>query len=232
MTHNNTTRVAAVIVAAGQGLRMGGIDKVLSPLATEPILLRATRPFQESPLVTQIVIVVAGEKEEMCRQLTAGPEWTKVTHICMGGPRRQDSVAEGLKRLKTFDYVLIHDGARPLVTADLIERGLEAAQETGAAVAAVPVTDTIKRADKNLTVLETLSRENLWAVQTPQVFRSDVIQIAHLQDAEEATDDAALVERLGHTVKLYRGAYDNIKITTPDDLAIAEAILRKREELS
>ena len=225
---NTNPRAAAVIVAAGQGLRMGGIDKVLSPLATEPILLRATRPFQDSPLVSQIVIVVAGEKEEMCRQLTGGPEWSKVTHICIGGPRRQDSVAEGLKRLKTFDYVLIHDGARPLVTPDLIERGLEAAKETGAAVAAVPVTDTIKRADRSLTVVETLNREDLWAVQTPQVFRYDVIQIAHLQDAEEATDDAALVERLGHTVKLYRGSYDNLKITTPDDLVVAENILRKR----
>lgn len=228
MTNNSQPRVAAVIVAAGQGLRMGGVDKILSPLAEEPILLRATRAFQDSPLVGQIVIVVAGEKEEMCRQLTGGPEWSKVTHICIGGPRRQDSVAEGLKRLNTFDYVLIHDGARPLVTPDLIERGLEAAKETGAAVAAVPVTDTIKRADTDLTVLETLDRSDLWAVQTPQVFRYDVIQIAHLQDAEEATDDAALVERLGYTVKLYRGAYDNLKITTPDDLVVAENILRKR----
>jgi 2-C-methyl-D-erythritol 4-phosphate cytidylyltransferase len=223
--------VAAVIVAAGQGLRMGGLDKVLSPLAEEPILLRATRAFQDSPLIGQIVIVVAGEKEEMCRQLTGGPEWSKVTHICIGGPRRQDSVAEGLRRLESFDYVIIHDGARPLVTADLIERGLAAAAETGAAVAAVPVTDTVKRADADLTVLETLPRQGLWAVQTPQVFRYDIVQIAHLQDAEEATDDASLVERLGHTVKLYMGAYDNVKITTPDDLVLAEAVLRQRGEL-
>jgi 2-C-methyl-D-erythritol 4-phosphate cytidylyltransferase len=225
-------KVAAVIVAAGQGLRMGGLDKVLSPLGDEPILLRTTRPFQDSPAVSQIVIVIAGEKEEMCRQLIGGPAWSKVSHICIGGPRRQDSVAEGLKRLNRFDYVMIHDGARPLVTADLIARALDAARETGAAVAAVPVTDTIKRADGDLTVLETLSRQDLWAVQTPQVFRFDVIQIAHLQDAEEATDDASLVERLGHKVKLFMGAYDNIKITTPDDLIVAENILRQRGGLA
>ena len=224
------TKVAAVIVAAGQGLRMGGIDKVLSPLGEEPILLRTTRVFQDSPLIGQVVIVIAGEKEEMCRRLIGGEEWSKVTHICIGGPRRQDSVAEGLKRLDRFDYVMIHDGARPLVTADIIDRGLDAARETGAAVAAVPVTDTIKRADGDHTVLETLDRQDLWAVQTPQVFRFDVIQIAHLQDAEEATDDASLVERLGHKVKLYMGAYDNLKITTPDDLVVAENVLRQRRE--
>ena len=121
-------KVAAVIVAAGQGLRMGGVDKVLSPLGDIPILLRATRPYQDSPVISQIVIVVAGEKEEMCRRLVAGDAWSKVTHICIGGPRRQDSVAEGLRQLDRFDYVMIHDGARPLVTADIIDRGLAAAQ--------------------------------------------------------------------------------------------------------
>ncbi len=225
-------KVAAVIVAAGQGLRMGGIDKVLSPLGDEPILLRATRPYQDSPVIGQIVIVVAGEKEEMCRRLVAGEIWSKVTHICIGGPRRQDSVAEGLRQLERFDFVMIHDGARPLVTTDIIDRGLAAAQETGAAVAAVPVTDTIKRAGDDLTVVETLPRRNLWAVQTPQVFRFDVVQIAHLQDAEEATDDASLVERLGHKVKVFQGSYDNIKITTPEDLAVAENILHRRGALS
>jgi len=221
-------KVAVVIVAAGEGRRMEGIDKVLVHLGGEPLLLRATRPFQQCPAVSQIVVVISGEKEQQCRALVGGPDWSKVTDICLGGARRQDSVAAGLKRLKEFDWVIIHDGARPLVTVDLIERGLEAARETGAAAAAVPVTDTIKTVDANGIVRQTLPRQNLRAVQTPQVFRFDVIQIAHYQDVEDVTDDASLVERLGHKVKLYMGSYDNIKVTTPADLAMAEIILRRQ----
>lgn len=225
---NKKQKIAAIIVAAGQGVRMEGIDKVFSPLGDMPILLRATKPFQECDAVSQIVVVVSGGKEEMCREMTGGGEWSKVTDICLGGARRQDSVSEGMKYLDEFDWLIIHDGARPLVTTDLIERGLEAAKETGAAAAAVPVTDTIKVADKDCIVLETPSRQNLWAVQTPQVFRFDVIRIAHQQDNGDVTDDASLVERLGHRVKLFTGSYDNIKITTPDDLAVAEFLLKKR----
>jgi len=144
----------------------------------------------------------------------------------VGGKRRQDSVAAGLKHLKNCDWVVIHDGARPLVTKDLIERGLEAAQETGAAVAAIPVTDTIKIADDDRTVLETPVRQNLWAAQTPQVFRFGLISEAYKEAKGEVTDDASLVEQLGYKVKLYLGAYDNIKITTNYDLLMAE-ILQK-----
>jgi len=228
--NNKKQKVAAIIVAAGAGKRMAGVDKVFAPLGGEPVLLRATRPFQQCPLVDQIVVVVSGDKENKCRALVTGPEWSKVTDICLGGKRRQDSVAAGLKRLNDFDWVIIHDGARPLVTADLIERGLEAAKETGAAAAAVPVTDTIKVVGKDGIVRQTPPRQNLRAVQTPQVFRFDVIQIAHQQDARDVTDDASLVERLGHKVKLYTGSYDNIKVTTPDDLALAEILLKKYEK--
>jgi len=222
-------KVAAIIVAAGEGKRMEGLDKVLAPLAGESILLRATRPFQASPLITQIVVVVSGEKEHVCRRLVAGPDWSKVTDVCLGGKRRQDSVAAGLERIKECDWIIIHDGARPLVTIDLIERGLAAAQETGAAIAAVPVTDTIKVAGENDTVLGTPPRGSLRAVQTPQVFRADIIREAYQKDSGEVTDDAALVERLGYKVKLFTGAYDNIKITTPRDLSLAEIIIKGRE---
>ena len=220
-------KVAAIIVAAGEGRRMEGIDKVFAPLGGEPILMRATRPFQQCQLIDQIVVVVSGEKESRCRSLVAGKEWSKVSDVCLGGKRRQDSVAAGLKRLKDYEWVVIHDGARPLVTVDLIERGLEAAKETGAAAAAVPVTDTVKVMDDDGIVRETPPRQNLRAVQTPQVFRFDIIQIAHQQDCGDVTDDASLVERLGHKVKLYMGSYDNIKITTPDDLALAGVLLKK-----
>jgi 2-C-methyl-D-erythritol 4-phosphate cytidylyltransferase len=225
---NSQPTIAAIIVAAGEGRRMKGIDKIFAPVGGEPVILKATRPFQECDAITQIVVVVSGEKEKACQALVTGKEWSKVTDICLGGDRRQDSVAAGMKRLNEFDWVIIHDGARPLVNVDLIERGLEAAKETGAAAPAVPVTDTIKVAGDDMIVLETPPRKNLWAIQTPQVFRFDVIQIAHQTDLSNVTDDATLVERLGHKVKLYEGSYDNIKVTTPDDLALAEIILKRR----
>jgi 2-C-methyl-D-erythritol 4-phosphate cytidylyltransferase len=224
----NPKQKAAVIVAAGEGKRMGGIDKVFAELAGEPILLRATRPFQECKLIDQIVVVVSGEKENKCRRLVTGKEWSKVSDVCIGGQRRQDSVAAGLQRLEDYEWVVIHDGARPLVTVDLIERGLDAARETGAAAAAVPVKDTIKIIDEDGIVSQTPPRQNLRAVQTPQVFRFDIIQIAHRQDCGDVTDDASIVERLGHKVRLYPGSYDNIKITTPADLMLAEVLLKNR----
>ena len=156
--------------------------------------------------------------------------WPKVTDVCLGGDRRQDSVAAGLSRLDQCHWVVIHDGARPLVTVDLIERGLEAARETGAAIAAVPVTDTIKVASEEGFIQGTPPRQSLWAAQTPQVFRFDIITEAYRQAKYEVTDDARLVEQLGHKVKLYMGSYDNIKVTTPDNLAIAEVLWQKHEK--
>jgi 2-C-methyl-D-erythritol 4-phosphate cytidylyltransferase len=223
-------KVGAVIVAAGESKRMGGVDKMTAELDGEPLLKRATRPFQECKLIDQIIVVVGGGKENVCRPLVTGSEWSKVSDVCVGGARRQDSVKEGLKRLEQYAWVVIHDGARPLVTVDLIERGLKAAKETGAAVAAVPVTDTIKVVEDGEIVRETLSRQNLRAVQTPQVFRFDVIKFVHQQDCGDVTDDASLVERMGHRVKLYMGSYDNIKVTTAEDLVLAELLLRKRKK--
>ena len=134
----------------------------------------------------------------------------------------------GLEKIENCDWVIVHDGARPLVTVGLVRDGLAAARETRVAAAAVPVTDTIKIAGDDNIVRETLERGRLWTVQTPQVFRYDILVQAYAQVSEEVTDDAALVERLGYRVKLYLGAYDNIKITGPDDLALAEVLLQKR----
>jgi 2-C-methyl-D-erythritol 4-phosphate cytidylyltransferase len=202
---------------------MGGIDKVFVPLGGKPALVWVLDAFESCELVNQIVVVVNEKNLERCRQLISGEGWSKAIEVCAGGRRRQDSVAAGLKRLNC-DWVVIHDGARPLVTKDLIERGLKAAEETGAAIAAVPVTDTIKIADDDRIVRQTPPRQNLWAVQTPQVFRLDIITRAYEQTKGEVTDDASLVEKLGYKVKLYMGSYDNIKITNPDDLALAEAL--------
>ena len=130
----------------------------------------------------------------------------------------------GLDRLGGCDWVMIHDGARPFLTTDLIGEGLEAAEKTGAAVAAVPVTDTIKLADDNGLVVNTLQRDELWAAQTPQIFRFDIIAQAYKELTAEVTDDAAVVEQLGYRVKLYMGDYNNIKVTTPQDLALAKVI--------
>ncbi|MFC1991028.1 2-C-methyl-D-erythritol 4-phosphate cytidylyltransferase [Chloroflexota bacterium] len=226
---NKQQKVGAVIVAAGESKRMDGMDKVFAPLGGEPLLMRATRAFQECPEVSQIVVAVSGENREKCQHLTAGEEWSKVSDICLGGKRRQDSVAAGLKLLDKCDWVIIHDGARPFVTVELINRGLEAAEETGAAIAAVPVTDTIKLAEGDGTVMGTPPRHNLWAVQTPQVFRFDIITEAYRRAKGDVTDDASLVEKLGYKVKIYRGSYDNIKITTPDDLALAEVLWKKHD---
>jgi len=224
----NEETVGAIIAAAGRGERMGGVDKMFTPLSGKPVIAMVIDTFEKCNSVDQIVVVINRENLEKCQRLVAEQGWSKVTGVCPGGERRQDSVAAGLKQLNQCEWVVIHDGARPLVTVDLIERGVKAARETGAAIAGVPVTDTIKLAGDNMMVMGTPPRHNLWAVQTPQMFRFDIIVKAYQQIQEEVTDDATLVERLGYKVKLYMGAYDNIKVTTPDDLVLAEVLWQKR----
>ncbi len=223
----NQQKIGAVIVAAGRGERMGGTDKMFALLGGKPILARVIDVFDQCQSVGQIVVVVARQNVERCQQLVAEQGRPKVTEVCPGGKRRQDSVAAGLSQLKSCDWVIIHDGARPLVTEELIQRGLAEARVTGAAAAAVPVTDTIKVAGDNRIVRKTPPRGNLWTVQTPQVFNFDIITEAYRQASSEVTDDASLVEQLGYKVKLYMGSYDNIKITTPDDLTLAEWLWQK-----
>ncbi len=226
MLHDKQT-VGAIIVAAGEGQRMGGIDKMQVELGGKPLLAQVIDTFQKCESVDRIVVVVNKKSEAWCRRLVTEAGWSKIGGICPGGQRRQDSVAEGLKRLDRCDWVIVHDGARPLVTADLINLGLQAAEETGAAAAAVPVKDTIKVAGDDRIVRETPPRRNLWAVQTPQVFRFDIISEAYRQARGDATDDASLVEQLAYKVKIYMGSYDNIKVTTRDDLVLAEILWQK-----
>ena len=221
-------KVGAVIVAAGTSTRMGGIDKVFAPLNGEPLLAKVMTVFQNCHSVDEIVLVLAKKSLEQGRTLVKERGWPKVVAVCSGGPRRQDSVKEGLRRLVDCEWVLIHDGARPCVSTDLIERGLIAAQESGAAIAGVPVKDTIKIVSRRGFVQQTPARQCLWAAQTPQVFRYDLIAEAYRQIDEEVTDDAALVEKLGHKVEVYMGSYHNIKVTTPEDLAVAEVLLQKQ----
>jgi 2-C-methyl-D-erythritol 4-phosphate cytidylyltransferase len=219
----NKDKVGAVIAAAGSSQRMGNVDKLFAPLEGKPLLAWSVDTCQRCSLVEQIVVALNDENLELGQKLKEERSWSKVT-ICPGGARRQDSVREGLLKLKDCHWVLIHDGARPFLTLDLIENGLEAARETGAAVAAVPVKDTIKLADSEGWVGETLARDKLWAAQTPQIFRLEMITQAYEKLRTEVTDDAAVVEQLGHKVKLYMGDSNNIKVTTPGDLALAQLI--------
>ncbi|MDD5338070.1 MAG: 2-C-methyl-D-erythritol 4-phosphate cytidylyltransferase [Dehalococcoidales bacterium] len=223
------TKVTAIIVAAGEGQRMGGVDKIFAPINGRAALARVLDVFNGCKQIDEIVVVMAPANIEACRKLVEAEGWSKVKDVVGGGKRRQDSVAAGLKRIKDADWVVIHDGARPLVTVDLIERGLEAAKATGAAAAAIPVTDTIKEVHSGEIVVNTPSRQNLRAIQTPQVFRRDIIEKAYQNAAGDVTDDAALVENAGYQVKLYMGSYANIKITTPDDLKIAEGLMKQNE---
>jgi len=212
---------------------MGGEDKMFASLAGETVLARSIEVFDGCPAIGQVVVVLREEAVAPVREMVASRGWAKVSDTCVGGKRRQDSVLIGLDLLDEWEWVVVHDGARPLVTGDLIERGLKAAAATGAAVAAVPVTDTIKTAGADRIVVATPSRDDLWTVQTPQVFRHDILLEAYRKATVAtavATDDATLVERAGNSVKLYMGAYDNIKITAAHDLVIAEALWWHRQE--
>ena len=222
-------RVGAVIVAAGRSERMEGIDKVFSSLGGEPVLAHSVDVLERSPLIDQIIIVLKEKDIGQGLRLVAGKQWRKVTDACPGGKRRQDSVLCGLRHITGCKWVVIHDGARPFLTEAMIEDGLEAAQPGGAAVAAVPVKDTIKRTSGDGFVIGTPPRQNLWAVQTPQVFRFDIITRAYSGEMKDVTDDAMLVEETGVRVKVFKGSYDNIKITTHADLELAQ-ILRRKEE--
>jgi len=224
----NPERVGAIIAAAGSGQRMGGVDKLFALLAGEPVLAHTLRAFQTCSAIDEIVLVLSPKNLAQGKLLVEERGWWKVNEVCIGGAERHDSVREGLGRLKGCEWVVIHDGARPLVSQQLINCGLDEAKDCGAAVAAVPVKDTLKIVGPRLEVERTPNRSSFWAVQTPQVFRYDLIRDAYSRPQAPAVDDAVLVERLGHKVKVYKGSYDNLKITTQEDLAIAEVILQRR----
>ncbi len=221
-------KVGAIVVAAGTGRRMGGVEKIFANLAGKPLLAHTVDVFQRCPAIDQVVIVLSKERLDEGWRLVKEHCWSKVTEVCPGGAQRQDSVKEGVKRLSGCQWVVIHDGARPCLSQGLIEEGLNEARQSGAAIPALPVTDTIKVVSSDHFVAETPPRQRLWSVQTPQVFRFDIINEAYRKARGDATDDATLVENLGYKVKVYPGSHTNIKVTTPEDLLLAEAILRER----
>jgi 2-C-methyl-D-erythritol 4-phosphate cytidylyltransferase len=219
-----SSKLGVIIVAAGTSQRMAGINKLFAPLGGKPLLAWSVDTCQRYSLVQQIVLVLNDEDLARGQKLKKERGWSKVA-LCPGGARRQDSVREGLRQIRDCDLVMIHDGARPFLTPDLIGDGLNVVGKTKAAVAAVPVKDTIKLAADERLIGETLQRDRLWAAQTPQIFSFDVITRAYENLTAEVTDDASAVERLGHKVQLYMGDYKNIKVTTAEDLALARIIV-------
>lgn len=222
--------VGAVIVAAGRSTRMDGEDKLWAALrgpdgVDRPLLSYAVGPFQACAAIERIALVVAPEAVERARALVRDEAFDK-TCVVAGGARRRDSVRNGLAALEPCAWVAVHDGARPLLTVELIERGREAARETGAACCALPVPDTVKQSDDAGHIERTLDRSRLWLAQTPQVFRYELLVRAHERAQGDATDDAALVEALGVKVQLYPGSPRNLKVTTADDLTLVRALLR------
>lgn len=216
----------AVIVAAGSATRMGGIDKVMAPLGGEPMVAKTIRAFQESPVISEIVVVTRQDliprMEELCR------EFPKVIQVVPGGADRAASVEAGIGALsKKVKLIAIQDGARPLVSQPLIDRTVRAAHSFGAAVPGIPVKDTIKSENKGF-VGETIPRETLRAIQTPQVFDEALIRGALKKANREnlpITDDSSAVELLKMSVKMVEGEEKNIKITTPLDLEIARVFM-------
>lgn len=224
-------RVIALILAAGQGKRMAGaVPKQFLVVAGRPLVAHTLAKFQEHPQIDEIIVVTRAEDIAYCWQKIVAPfGLTKVSQIIAGGDERGASVYAGLLALPPeAAWVLIHDGVRPLVSAPIIADVLRAAQENGAAIAAVPVKDTIKMVAENSRVAKTLVREKLWQAQTPQGFKKDLIIEAYRQahhSGRKGTDDASLVEQLGVPVTIVRGEDANLKITTPDDLLSWRGVL-------
>lgn len=224
-------RCCAVIVAAGSASRMGGIDKVMAPIGGVPMILRTAQVFDACDAIDEIIIVTRKDLLEPINDLCR--DCAKLSAVVCGGETRTDSVMAGLTALaERCQLVAVHDGARPLVTAQIIRDTVERARKTYAAAPAVAVKDTIKIADDGK-ILSTPDRSHLFAVQTPQVFDYDLLcaaLTAARQNKLPLTDECAAVEQLGKTVYLTEGSYENIKVTTPVDLAVAEAILQWRKQ--
>ena len=229
MSERNT----AIVLAAGQGKRMHSkVQKQFLEIGGKPVLYYSLRCFQESPLIQDIILVTGEESISYCKEeIVQKYGFTKVSAVIPGGKERYDSVYAGLCECRDCEYVLIHDGARPFVTEEILKRGLQKVKETGACVIGMPSKDTVKLSDEEGYVKETPNRKCVWTIQTPQIFLYSLIREAHdsirQKDMSKITDDAMVVEQeTGAKVALAEGSYQNIKITTPEDLDIAEAFLK------
>jgi 2-C-methyl-D-erythritol 4-phosphate cytidylyltransferase/2-C-methyl-D-erythritol 2,4-cyclodiphosphate synthase len=227
-----TGRVGAIVVGAGAGRRVGGVEKAFMDVAGRPLLCWSVEVFERAAAVDEVCLVVAGPSVERAQRLVRERGWAKVSAVVAGGQERQDSVGAGLAPLQGCEWVLVHDAARPLVSEAMVRAGLDAARRHGAAVAATAVRDTLKRVPPGGEVVqETVERSGLWAAQTPQVFRASLLRDAFRQAGAGAgryTDDAALVAAMGHPVAVFPGGPENVKLTHPEDLPLVETLLRSR----
>jgi 2-C-methyl-D-erythritol 4-phosphate cytidylyltransferase len=221
-----------ILPAAGQGKRMGaGRNKLFLELNEVPVLIHTLKVFEADEACEGIILAVHPQDEPECKEMLKKYNIHKVMGLAAGGKERQHSIFNALKTVKSEGIVLVHDAARPFIQMEQIHRLFETARETGAAIIGVPAKDTMKKVVGGK-VVETVERSSLWAVQTPQAFRVSLLREAYEQAEKDnflGTDDASLVERLGHSVSIVEGDYDNIKLTTPEDLFFAEAILKKRK---
>ena len=221
----------AVVLAAGQGRRMGtDLPKQFLPLCGKPVLWYSLNCFQNSGLTDRIVLVTGKEWIGYCEEIVQKYGLSKVKTITEGGENRYDSVYNGLKACADTEFVMIHDGARPFITDEILRRGLLGAEKTGACVIGMPSKDTVKIADQEGFIKETPQRSSVWIIQTPQVFRYSLIREAYRRIMESGTvnvtDDAMVVEQtLGTKIALAEGSYENLKVTTPDDLLKCRAIV-------
>jgi 2-C-methyl-D-erythritol 4-phosphate cytidylyltransferase len=220
--------VGAILVAAGRSTRMG-FDKLWADLGGRPVLAWSLTTLATCPAIDRLVVVVSAESQDDAWKLVGRTVPARLRgRTVLGGDRRRDSVAAGLAELEDCRWVLIHDAARPFISDRLIVRGLGEVTLTGACVAALPARDTIKRVAPDRTVIDTPPRDQLWTVQTPQLFRHDLLSASLAATDDDATDEAALVERNGGTVRVFEGESSSFKITTPDDLDLARALLSVR----
>ena len=222
---------SAVVVAAGSARRMEGIDKIRTPIGGIPVLVHTLRAFQDCPAICEVIVVTREDLLVEIGQICRDFALDKVKKVIVGGSERMLSVQNGLQEVRRdAQLIAIHDGARPFLSQQVLMEVLETAAKTGAAAPAVPLVDTIKRVQQQVAV-ETVDRSTLMAVQTPQVFQADLIRAAiqkAITDGEMLTDDCGAVERMGMKVTMTTGSRENIKLTTPLDVTIGEAILQAR----
>ena len=227
-------RNVAIVLAAGKGRRMNSkIQKQYLLISEKPVLYYSMRQFQDCPFIHEIVLVTGKDEIEFCRkEIVEKYGFTKVKQIVAGGTERYHSVYEGLQAAGTCDFVYIHDGARPFLAQEILQKAQEGVRRHGACVVGMPVKDTIKISDEHGFADFTPDRSRVWMVQTPQVFAYSMIMDAYTEIMKRkdiaVTDDAMVLEKVtGKKVKLIEGSYENIKITTPEDVAFAEAYLRR-----
>jgi len=225
-------KVEVIVPAAGSGIRFGGdIAKTLIHLAGKPLVLHCLDVFEKSPSVSSVILAADARHLKQLETMIRDHRLKKVKAIVAGGKTRRESIENALKVLDAnTKIVMVHDAARPLITVDLLEAAIADCVTSGANVIAVPVVSTIKEVDPQTRVIrKTLERSLLWEIQTPQTFKKEILLEAYVKRGSfEPTDDASLVEKLGHPVKIMEGSRRNIKVTTPEDLILAEALLKQK----